>query len=186
MCSLYQLLADVLLAAQLLRLTYLFKVSLCFGRYRFVLCLAVFLFILGLEYQRCLTNFLDQQYPRVEAAEATVLKPHIRIKTCWKHYRGICRNAVTGYSCGIIHFKTGKEYVVICCGIFILGFNLKVIKLCVDYRICLAEATSSAKESVVPERVLPRISALDVIVRPLTRVKQQHSQDKFTLNVEDS
>jgi len=187
----YQLLADVLFAAAISLLSiallrYLFKVPALWALPLFVLCLVIFLVIhqAWKTSDVLIANFLDQQYPELEESSGLVLKPASQLnllETLQVQKVETQLQAVPQWHSSFL--KRAKLALLLL--LFAFGLTWVLNKPSATNQ-SLAGKASSTENNAIPEKVLPQISSIDVVVYPPAYTgKQPRSQDKFTLNVED-
>jgi hypothetical protein len=187
----YQLLADVLFAAAISLLSiallrYLFKVPVFWALPLFVLCLVIFLVIhqAWKTSDVLIANFLDQQYPELEESSGLVLKPASELnllETLQLQKVETQLQVVPQWHSSFL--KRAKLALLLL--LFAFGFTWVLNKPSATNQSLTGKALST-ENNALPEKVLPQISSIDVVVHPPAYTgKQPRSQDKFTLNVED-
>ena len=187
----YQLLADVLFAAAIslivfVLLSYTLGVQILWIMPIFVVSLLVLLFIhkSWTTKTTSISNFLDQQYPELEESCGLVLKSSdelnmletLQLQKVETHLKDIPQ----WHNSFLKRIKFASLLMI-----FALGMVWLINKSAKSNSIITEKGSSSGK-TVAPEKVLPQISAVAVVVKPPEyTVKPSRSQDKFTLNVED-
>lgn len=186
-----QLLADVLFAAAIAFaveavLFYLFAFSKLWILPVFVISVAVLLFIrkVWVVSNAAISNFLDQQYPELEESSGLALKNSEELNPLEKLQ--------------LLKVEESLQWVPSLHGSFFRRINLALPLLIIALSLSriagkyTAEGhaanaiIASSNKTTVPEKILPQIAAVDVVINPPAYTgKPKREQDRFTLNVED-
>jgi hypothetical protein len=186
-----QLLVDVLFAVAIAIATgavlfYLFAFSKLWILPVFMISLLVLLFIrkVWVVSDATISNFLDQQYPELEESSGLVLKTSNELNSLEKlqllKVEAGLQQVPSLHSSFFKRIKLALLLLIIALGLSWAAGRYKVTALAANASIATINKTT------IPEKILPQIAAVDIIVSPPTYTgKPKREQDKFTLNVED-
>ncbi|WP_184547419.1 DUF4175 family protein [Mucilaginibacter sp. FT3.2] len=187
----YQLLADVLFAAAIslalmALLVYILHISILWILPVFMLSLMAMLFVhkWWKTSELSIANFLNQQYPELEESSALVLKNEAQLNLLetlqLQKVQARLQEVPQWHNSFLKRIKLALALLLFASVLVWLSGRL------VSLNVVKAERSLSIEKNVISEKILPQISAVDIVINPpLYTGKPQRNQDRFTLNIED-